>query len=167
MKNLVVLIITIAALGLTASAQPAQEPKSNLAASQSQTAANDDSKVIVHVYRYKAWTGSALEPPFLVDNVKIAQMDNGSWFKVKLDVGKHTFQSNDKQAGLELELKSSEEYYIRMDIAEGVWKGKGRLVIVPKEQGAFELQKLKPLRKTKILDATKVFTDDQAGVKTT
>ena len=166
MKNLLVLILIIATLGLTAFAQTAQEATSNLAVSQGHTAADSDSKVIVNIYRYKAWTGSALEPPIMLDDVKIAQMDNGAYFRLKLVAGKHTFQSNDKQAGLVLDLKTGEEYYVRMDIAEGVWKGKGRLVIVPKEQGTFELQKLKPLKKEKILDASKVFTDDKAAVKT-
>ena len=160
MKKLVILTLTIAALSLTAFAQMAKEEATgNTARTSGQPAANDDSKVIVNVYRYKAWTGSALEPPFMVDDVKLAQMDNGAWFKVKLDAGKHTFQSNDKQAGIMLDLKTGAEYYIRMEIAEGVWKGKGRLVLVPKEQGAFELQKLKPLKKEKILDPTKVFID--------
>jgi hypothetical protein len=155
MKNLVIAFLMIAGLCLAVFPQAVQE-----------TPGSNDSKVVVNVYRYKAWTGSALEPPFLVDDVKLAQMDNGAWFKVRLDPGKHTFQSNDKQAGLVLDLKSGEEYYIRMEIAEGMWKGKGRLLLVPKEQGAFEIQKLKPLKKEKILDASKVFTDETTAAKT-
>ena len=166
MKNLVIASLMIAGLCLAVFPQAVQDVPGSVAVTQTQTVANDDSKVVVNVYRYKQWTGSALEPPFLVDDVKIAQMDNGAWFKVKLDPGKHTFQSNDKQAGLVLDLKSGEEYYIRMEIAEGVWKGKGRLLLVPKEQGAFEIQKLKPLKNEKILDASKVFTE-AAAAKTT
>jgi len=165
MKNLVVLILAIAALGVSAFAQTAQESATNIAPIRS--VASDGSKVIVNVYRYNQWTGSALEPPILVDDVKLAQMDNGAWFKVKLDAGKHTFQSNDKQAGIMLDLKTGEEYYIRLEIAEGVWKGKGRLVLVPKEQGAFEIQKLKPLKKDKIIDSSKVITDEATLTKTT
>ena|SRR5436189_3054039 len=165
MKNLVVLILAIAALGVSAFAQTAQESATSTAPIQS--VASNGSKVIVNVYRYKQWAGSALEPPILVDDVKLAQMDNGAWFKVKLDAGKHTFQSNDKQAGIMLDLKTGEEYYIRLEIAEGVWKGKGRLVLVPKEQGAFEIQKLKPLKKDKIIDSSKVITDEATLTKTT
>ena len=156
MKNLVIASLMIAGLCLAVFPQAVQE-----------TGGSNDLKVVVNVYRYKAWTGSALEPPFLVDDTKLAQMDNGAWFKVKLDPGKHTFQSNDKQAGIVLDLKSGEEYYIRMEIAEGMWKGKGRLLLVPKEQGAFEIQKLKPLKKEKILDTSKVFTEETPAVKTT
>ena len=167
MKNLVIAMLMMAGLCLAVFPQAVQDVPGSMAVTQTQIVANDDSKVVVNVYRYKQWTGSALEPPFLVDGVKLAQIDNGTWFKVKLDPGKHTFQSNDKQAGLVLDLKSGEEYYIRMEIAEGVWKGKGRLLLVPKEQGAFEIQKLKPLKKEKILDSSKVFTDETAAAKTT
>ena len=167
MKNLVIASLMIAGLCLAVFPQAAQETPGSAAVTQTLNATGDDSKIVVNVYRYKAFTGSALEPPFLVDGVKLAQIDNGTWFKVRLDPGKHTFQSNDKQAGIELELKAGEVYYIRMELAEGFWKGKGRLLLVPKEQGAFEIQKLKPLKKEKILDTSKVFTDDTPGVKTT
>ena len=167
MKNLVIAMLMMAGLCLAVFPQAVQDVPGSMAVTQTQIVANDDSKVVVNVYRYKQWTGSALEPPFLVDGVKLAQIDNGTWFKVKLDPGKHTFQSNDKQAGIEIDLKSGEDYYIRMEIAEGVWKGKGRLLLVPKEQGAFEIQKLKPLKKEKILDSSKVFTDETAAAKTT
>src|SRR4051812_6932314 len=62
-------------------------------------------KVTVYVYRYKAFTGSALEPAVYCDEKKIAAMDNGRYFKVILEAGKHTFQSNDKQSGVEIDFK--------------------------------------------------------------
>jgi hypothetical protein len=167
MKNLVIAMLMMAGLCLAVFPQAVQDVPGSVAVTQTQTVANDNSKVTVFVYRYKQWVGSALEPAIYCDEVEIAKMDNGAYFKVMLDPGKHTFQSNDKQSGVVLDLKSGEDYYIRMELVEGVWKGKGRLVLVPKEQGAFEIQKLKPLDKKKIKDTSKAFTDDKAPAKTT
>jgi hypothetical protein len=61
---------------------------------------SESDKVTVYVYRYKQFTGSALEPAVYCDEKKIAAMDNGRYFKVMLEPGKHTFQSNDKQSGV-------------------------------------------------------------------
>ena len=92
-------------------------------------------------------------------------MGNGRYFGVKLDPGKRTFRSNDKQAGIELDVKSGEEYYVRVEIAAGFWKGHGRLVLVQKEQGAYEIKKLKPIDADKIKDNKRVIADEQPKEK--
>lgn len=121
--------------------------------------ARPTNKVIVHFYRYKQFTGSALEPAVYCDDKVIAKMDNGAYFLAFLDPGKHVLQSNDKQSGIEMDMKAGEEYYVRVEIATGFWKGHGRLVMVPKEQGSFEIKKLKPLQKKKIVDNTMVVSE--------
>lgn len=160
-------MLTMAALCLSAHAQSGQEKTTGETSTQPKVVMAEnagpnkqDSKVTVYVYRYKQFTGSALEPAVFVNGSEIAKMDNGRYFRVKLDPGKHTFQSNDKQSGIVLDLKSGEEYYIRVEIVAGVWKGHGRLVFVPEEQGTFEIQKLKPLDKKKVVDVSLVVTDE-------
>src|SRR3982751_5842973 len=66
-------------------------------------------KVTVHFYRYKQFMGEALEPAVYCDDKVIAKMDNGAYFRGLFEPGKHVFQSNDKQSGIELELKPSDE----------------------------------------------------------
>ena len=83
-------------------------------------------------------------------------MENGRFFVAKLSPGKHTFRSNDKQAGVEVELKGEQDYYIRVEIATGMMKGHGRLVLVASEQGAYEIKKLKPLDRDKVKDSEHV-----------
>lgn len=73
-------------------------------------------------------------------------MDNGRFFVVTLGPGKHTIRSNDKASGVEIEMKAGLDYYIRIDMQEGFWKGHGRLTLVLPEQGAFEV------KNTKLLD---------------
>jgi len=116
----------------------------------------NDSPAAVHIYRYKQFVGSALSPSVFCDENELARMENGRFFVAKLSSGKHTFRSNDKQAGIEVELKSGQDYYIRVEIATGMMKGHGRLVLVAPEQGAYEIKKLKPLDKDKIKDSEHV-----------
>ena len=119
----------------------------------------------VYVYRYKQFMGSGLEPSVYCDEAELARMDNGRYFAVKLAPGKHTFRSNDKQAGIEMELKGGETYYIRVELVPGMMKGHGRLVLMQKEQGAYEIRKLKPLGDDKVRDKTKVVTTEKSTDK--
>ena len=83
-------------------------------------------------------------------------MENGRYFAVKLDPGKHSFRSNDKQSGVDLDMKASQSYFMRVDIATGFMKGHGRLTLMTAEQAGYELKKLKPLDDGKVVDKAKV-----------
>lgn len=116
-------------------------------------------KAEVYIYRYKQFIGYMVEPSVYCNEVQLARMDNGRYFKVTLEPGTYTFRSNDKQSGIEMELKSGEQYYIRVEIASGMLKQSGRLVLMAKEQGAYEIKKLKPLGADKIKDPKRVSAD--------
>ena len=83
-------------------------------------------------------------------------MDNGRYFGVRLDPGKHTCRMGDKQTGFEIDAKPGQEYYAKVSLEAGFWKGHGRLTLVQPEQGAFELKKVKPLGADKVKDRTLV-----------
>lgn len=116
------------------------------------------SKATVYIYRYKQFVGSALAPSVYCDGSELARMENGRYFAVKLDPGKHTFTSNDKQSGVDLEVKAGEEYFMRVEIAAGFAKGHGRLILMSPEQGSYELKsdKLKALDEDKVVDKATV-----------
>src|SRR2546430_2525074 len=148
---------TIRILGLlifcfTRLATIAQEP----AANSQKTADAKPSKATVYVYRYKQFVGAALAPSVYCDETELARAENGRYFTVKLDPGKHNFRSNDKQSGMELDMKAGQEYFLRVEIAAGFAKGHGRLVLMSAEQGGYELKspKLKPLDSKKVMNAT-------------
>ena len=128
----------------------AQNPASNNEATD-----KSDSKATVYVYRYKQFVGSALAPSVYCDDAQLAKMENGRYFTVRIPPGKHTFHSNDKQSGIELDLQAGQQYFIRLEIAAGMMKGHGRLLLVAPEQGKYELSssKLKPLDANKVVDA--------------
>jgi hypothetical protein len=112
----------------------------------------------VYVYRYKQFVGGALAPSVYCDDVQLARMDNGRYFMATIPAGKHTFRSNDVQSGMDLNLRSGQEYFLRVEIATGFMKGHGRLVLMPREQASYELRtaKLKPLDLAKVADKTRV-----------
>jgi len=126
------------------------------AAQPDSTVSNSNAQSTVYVYRYKQFAGSALSPSVFCDENELARMDNGRYFEVTLSPGQHVFRSNDKQAGINVDLKPGEKYYIRLEIAAGVMKGHGRLVSVAADQGSYEIKKLKPLDNDKVKDTQHV-----------
>jgi hypothetical protein len=125
--------------------------------------AKDDAKATVYIYRYKQFQGSGLSPSVYCDDTELARMENGRFLVAKFVPGKHAFRSNDKQSGIDLDMKAGEEYYIRVEIATGFMKGHGRLVSSAPEQGAYEIKKLKPLSADKVKDAEHVVPSSGEG----
>ena len=135
----------------------AQQPQTAAVTADTPSAVqSNDSPVTVNVYRYKQFVGSALSPSVYCDETELARMDNGKYFVAKLAPGKHVFRSNDKQAGMEVDLKPGQQYYIRVELATGFMKGHGRLVSVALEQGSYEIKNLKPLGSDKVKDTQRV-----------
>lgn len=126
------------------------------AQSDAASAQKNDPQVTVYIYRYKQFVGSALAPSVFCDDIELARMTNGRFFAAKLAAGKHVFNSNDKQAGIDVDLKNGQDYYIRVELATGMMKGHGRLVLVAPEQGGYEIKKLKPLEADKVKDSQHV-----------
>jgi len=142
-------------IALATSFLHAQEPAPATMEPQKSAAATD-SQATVYVYRYKQFQGSALSPSVYCDETELARMDNGRFFVVKLAPGKHVFRSNDKQSGIDADLKPGQDYYIRVEIVAGMMKGHGRLVSVASEQGSYEIKSLKALGSDKVKDTQHV-----------
>jgi hypothetical protein len=151
MRALRILLLAVSLSSLLAFAQ---EP----AITAPQAPEAKQGKATVYVYRYKQFVGSALAPSVFCDEVQLARMENGRYFAANVDPGKHSFRSNDQQSGLELDAKAGQEYFVRVEIAAGVMKGHGRLILMSPEQGRYELQskKLKPLDVDKVVDRNQV-----------
>ncbi|HEV2800760.1 MAG TPA: DUF2846 domain-containing protein [Pyrinomonadaceae bacterium] len=162
MKSLVKLTLlmtftlTAASLTFAQTATPQPTPQTETPASDAkpatggEQAAAQETKGTIYFYRTKQFAGSALEPSVYCDDKELARMDNGRYFGVKLDPGKHTCRMGDKQTGFELDVKAGQDYYARVNIETGFWKGRGRLSLLQPEQGAFEVKKLKPLGADKV-----------------
>jgi hypothetical protein len=142
-------------LSLLASLAHAQQPEAT-ATQVEKTSAVQEPQATVYIYRYKQFVGSALSPSVYCDENELARMDNGKFFVAKLAPGKHVFRSNDKQAGIDTDLKPGQDYYIRVELATGFMKGHGRLVSVAPEQGSYEIKNLKALGADKVKDGAHV-----------
>ena len=151
------LVMLLASMLFSASVCNAQEPAASPTPAPATTespapgpAVVSDAKPRIYFYRIKQFTGSALEPTVYCDEKELARMDNGRYFVVTLEPGKHTCRMGDKQTGFEVDMKPGEEYYAKISIEMGVFKGRGRLTLLAKEQGAFELKKVKLLGADKV-----------------
>ena len=107
-------------------------------------------KPTIYFYRIKQFSGSGLEPTVYCDEKELARMDNGRYFGVTLEPGKHTCRMGDKQTGFEIDVKPDQTYYAKVGIEAGFWKGHGRLTLIPPEQGAFDVKKVKRLGASKV-----------------
>src|ERR1044071_8274898 len=143
----------------SAPVQPAA-PQADSAPATTQPAAQADTAT-VYFYRYKQYAGSALAPSVYCDEAQLARMENGRYFTVTLAPGKHTFRSNDKQSGAEVDLKPGQEYFLRVELVAGFMKGHGRVVAVVPEQARFEL-KAKNLKR---LDADRVTDKERVSIE--
>ena len=117
---------------------------------------DDGSKGTIYFYRIKQFSGSVLEPTVFCDDKELARMDNGRYFGVKLDSGKHVCRMGDKQTGFEVDVMPGQAYYGKVSLEMGVWKPHGRLTLVQPEQGAFELKNVKLLGTDKVKDRSLV-----------
>jgi hypothetical protein len=130
----------------TASPQ-APKPVEPLAQTPSLTgqAIAQDTKAVVHFYRERAFQASLRKIPINIDEVKIANLVNGRQFTIRLDPGKHIIRSKSKLKAISVNMKPGKEYYFRAEFSQGFWKNEWLIVQVANEQGAADIQRLKPL----------------------
>jgi hypothetical protein len=160
-KHLCKIALTLGSIFLSASVCLAQESTSSTAQTVAAISAAEVTTIktanaVIYFYRIKQYAGSMLEPSVYCDDKELARMDNGRYFVASFESGKHTCHMGDKQTGFELDLKPGEQYYAKVTIDVGLLKGHGRLSLLTKEQGAFELKKVKPLGRSKVKDRTLV-----------
>ncbi|MFL6229626.1 MAG: DUF2846 domain-containing protein [Pyrinomonadaceae bacterium] len=136
--------------------EPAQQSSNSTAAGNESRPAPLADKGTIYFYRIKQFAGAALEPSVFCDDKELARMDNGRYFGVVLEPGKHTCRMGDKQTGFEVDVKAGLEYYAKVTLDTGFWKGHGRLTLLQPEQGAFEIKKVKLLGADKVKDRTLV-----------
>jgi hypothetical protein len=140
----------VMAVGQSADAPPTPDAATVVIQEKPTTAAIkpvalDATKVHLYVYRHRRYEGGALKPSVYVDDKEMARIENGRFFVVNLDPGKHSIRSSDKSSGVDVEMKSGSDYYVRIDIQPGLLKGHGRLTLILPEQGEYEIKKTKPL----------------------
>lgn len=115
-----------------------------------------ETKAIVYVYRKKEFNTRNLQPSVFVDDVEVARMDDGKFFVIKLDPGKHNVVVNKGFSGAALDMKPGHRYYFRVSYKAGFWKARGEMEYMTREQGKLEVGNMKPLEDKWIKDKTRV-----------
>jgi len=103
------------------------------------------SKAIIHLYRERAYTGSLRKMPIFMDEQQIADLVNGRFFVAKLEPGKHVFRCRTKLEAITVELVAGQDYYLRAELIQGFTKNHWRVIEVTNDQGAADIERLKPL----------------------
>jgi hypothetical protein len=159
MRNAIRYILICAALALAAGAQEAQPPapvpsdSPRPAADAAHPAPpSQGGKATLYVYRHHRFEGAVLKPSVYVDDKEMARIENGRYFVAKLEPGKHSIRSNDQASVVEVNMKAGVEYYLRVDMQTGFWKGHGRLTMILPEQGEYEVKQTKPANDADVKD---------------
>ena len=116
--------------------------------SQSQTAPTTapqagQAKATLIFYRPSAFYGKALKPSIYVDGNEIGRLKSGKYISYQTTAGKHSLSSSKKDAEIEVNLTGEQPQYVEMMIQSGTWRGAGRLVPVPADEGKRKAEQLK------------------------
>jgi hypothetical protein len=100
----------------------------------------------VHIYRYRLSVGQAKHPTVSCDAFPIAKMQNGRIYTMKVSAGRHVFSTSDDPTGIQVDIASGNEYFVRIDYPPNVtYAERAIAVLVAPEQGRMETLKMRPL----------------------
>lgn len=116
-----------------------------------------DTKATVYIYRASALWGKALEPSVFCDEVKVADMDNGRYFALRLESGRHVIRSYNNNSVVDLDFEAGNAYFIKVSVYSGF--GHVNAKLVDAREARRQIQKLKPLSPRKVADASHVVLD--------
>lgn len=124
--------------------QPAPEPVAQPAPELAVAAPVEAPVATMLVYRQKRMAGAILNTSVFVDDVEIADMDNGTYLRVKVTPGEHAIYADEKKDLMMFAFEAGKTYYFRMALRAGLWKGHGKLEPVDPVSGEKEFNNWKP-----------------------
>jgi ankyrin repeat protein len=120
---------------------------------QSAISVPTNANATVYIFRTHQMVGAPLKPPISCDGVELAHMQNGRYFRVQLDPGRHHLYSNDQ--GVSLLAAPGGVYYIEAKVVPFTDKSMS-LRALPAEETPSAMHKLKALDDKAIVDHTRV-----------
>ncbi len=151
MKIATVLVLSIATATFAQEQPVSPAIQSKDAAQGPKTTSPEVQIARLHVYRQPEFVGSGLFPSIYVDGAQVARLGNGRRVTIKLTPGSHNIKSDDKGSAITLDAKVGQDYFIRLDEVQGFMKGKGKVTLVPAEQGAPEYNLLRQIERDRVL----------------
>jgi ankyrin repeat protein len=110
-------------------------------------------KATVYVFREHGIVGFGLKPPIYCDNMELAHLQNGRYFRVQLEPGHHFFRSKPGAPGTALDAEAGGVYYIRAVMVQG---GSLYLTLLPSDESPSAIHKMKALDANQVKDPTRV-----------
>ncbi|MBI4916260.1 MAG: DUF2846 domain-containing protein [Acidobacteria bacterium] len=155
------LVLAVIGLGACSSSTPPQSassvPSAQPSAPASAVAAPDSTDLgFVVVYRQKRIVGAALNTSVYLDGTEVADLDPGTYVKVKATPGQHRMWADEERDAQTVTVAAGTTVYFRMELVPGLWKGHGRLVAVDAADGAAEFAEWHPKPTDSVRAATLV-----------
>ncbi len=129
-----------------AAALEQEKPAATTAVVLNQTAAAPAMSTL-YFYRPRLYRGSAVRIGLFVDGTLAVNLVNGRWASIQVPAGHHIIKPKDDQSGIEIDAEAGQGYYFRSGWGEaGMFHGAHKnIMIVMKEQAAYEIKQLKQL----------------------
>lgn len=109
----------------------------------------------IHIYRNRLSIRQTLHPLVSCDAFPVVSIQNGRVHTMQASAGRHVFRTSDDQPGLQVDIESGKEYFIRIDFPPNAsYKISASPVLVAPELGRMEVEKLRPLDARYIQAAT-------------
>lgn len=141
MKRILMLVVAVLLAGNISWAQQA-DSKAQVENVNAPAAQNQQTATIIF-YRPGAFYGKALKPSIYVDGQEIGRLKSGKYIAYQTTAGKHMLASSKKDTEVEVTASHDQPQYVEMLIQSGTWRGAGRLIPVPADEGKEKADKLK------------------------
>lgn len=122
----------------SAPAEPAVAPAAPATPAVAAAPADAGDNAFLTVYRKKRIVGMALNTSVYVDGVEVAELDPGTYVKVRVSPGTHRVWADEEEDVVTIEATAGSTYYFRMELRPGMWKGHGQVVAMDAVAGAAE-----------------------------
>jgi hypothetical protein len=119
---------------------PAPTPASAPEAAPATAGAGDAGFIVV--YRQKRIVGLALNTSVYLDGTETAELDPGTYVRLKTTPGTHRMWADEEKDAFEIAVEAGKTLYFRMDLVPGLWKGHGKMVAMGESTGAAEFASL-------------------------
>src|SRR5271165_5154777 len=114
---------------------------------QEQTSTNPPAtgtKATMYVYRLRDRQGMLNKPSVYIDERELARIENGRFFVVNIEPGRHVVHSVDKASTVTVEMQPGQIYFLRVEIEQTQVTYRFETILVPPEQGWSEIGQTQP-----------------------
>ncbi|MGE5625344.1 MAG: DUF2846 domain-containing protein [Bacillota bacterium] len=121
---------------------PMSDPSADAAAKQF---APVDGKSVLYIYRNETF-GAAVKMDVSVDGKAVGQTASETYFRLVLDPGHHTVDSQKGTAKMDLDTEAGKVYYVWQEVKMGVWSANSALHNEDTDKGQKDVKECKLIK---------------------